>query len=209
MSIRLALCLIFSAFNASALYADSPEGSTTSRQSPSSSQALTLGSSLAFQVQGEDQSIVSPEAEQSVASPVGGEPVVVPDAAESAQPLVVGIQNGGCTSAQSAFNTKRCETPWGRFSRSSQFSYQIWQGYAEQRAREEQHKIQTVLSPCLGGNCSGISGHGFKLHSKPCLPKHQINGMRAGVPGNCDNLITPVGPPVLPASALKTDSSFR
>jgi hypothetical protein len=208
MSIRFALCLIFSAFTTAALRADTPEGSSTSKQSPAASQSLTLGYSLVSQVQ-EDNSIVLPEVEQSVASPVTEEPIVVPDATDRGQPVVHGVQSEGCTSAQSAFTTKRCETPWGRASRSSQFSYQIWQGYAEQRAREDQHKIETVLSPCLGGNCSGVSGHGFKLHSKHWLPKHHINGTRAGVTGNCDNLITPVGPPVLPAAALKEESSFR
>jgi hypothetical protein len=209
MSIRLALCFIFSTYGAAALYADSPEGSKTGRQSPSASQTVTAGASLVSQVQEGDQSIVLPEVAQDAALPVTEEPIVVPDANDRVQPMEHGIQGVGCTSAQNAFSTRRCDTPWGRACRSSQFSYQIWQGYAEQRAREEQHKIETVLSPCLGGNCSGVSGHGFKLHSKHWLPKHQINGARAGVTGNCDHLTIPVGPPVLPAAASDAESSFR
>lgn len=209
MSLRLSLCVIFSAFSTVSLFADSPEGSTTSRQSPSSGRALTLGSSLVSQVQAEDKSIDLPEIEATVTSPSDEQSIAVTDAQGDVQSMVQGGVDGGCTSAQSAFNTRRCEMNRGKAYKSSQFSYQIWQGYAEQRAREEQHKIETVLSPCIGGNCSSTGGHGFKLHSKHWLPKHQINGTRASVSGKCDQLITPVRPPELPAAALKGDSSFR
>ncbi|MEY4567631.1 MAG: hypothetical protein RLY14_2601, partial [Planctomycetota bacterium] len=61
MSIRIALCLIFSAFNACALYADSTDGSPGIGDSPSSNSPLRLESSLVAQVQEEEITIVLPE----------------------------------------------------------------------------------------------------------------------------------------------------
>lgn len=216
MSIRIALCLIFSAFNACVLLADSPDGTPVIGDSPSLNSPLGLGSPLLAQAQQEEKTIVLPEASTPAAtqvpeaSQVIEQPNIIPGAGEAVQPVVQGIAGNGCTSAQSAFAPQRCNALWGRVYKSSQFSYQVWQGYAEQRAREEQCKLETVLSPCLSGKCSGSNCHGMKLHSKHWLPKYQINAVGVGAPVNCDSATTrPLGPPVLPAAALRAESSYR
>jgi hypothetical protein len=182
---------------------------------------LRLESSLVAQVQEEEITIVlpepsapsatqTPEALQGpTASQVIEHPIVPPGAGEAVQPIVQGTAGSGCTSAQSAFPAERCDVLWGKVYKSSQLSFQVWQGYAEQRAREEQRKLETVLSPCLSGKCSGSNCHGLKLHSKHWLPKYQINAVGVGAPVHCDSVTRPLGSPVLPAAALKADSPYR